>query len=135
MTNCPFGSIDNYRDIESLNAYKELTEAGLRDPEDLMAGIAAKSRDNARTPVQWDASENAGFTTGTPWIMVNPNYVEINAEAELADENSVFYYYQKLIELRRRSEWSDIIVYGKYDLLDPDDENVFSFVRTLDGKK
>ncbi len=135
MTNCPFGSIENYRDIESLNAYKELTEAGLREPEDLMAGIAAKSRDNARTPVQWDASENAGFTTGTPWIMVNPNYVEINAEAELADENSVFYYYQKLIELRRRSEWSDIIVYGKYDLLDPDDENVFSFVRILDGKK
>lgn len=135
MTNCPFGPIENYRDIESINAYHELTETGLREPEELLSCIAYKSRDNARTPMQWDASENAGFTTGTPWIMVNPNYREINAEKELADENSVFYYYQKLIDLRRRSEWTDVIVYGDYELLLPQDEAVFAYTRCLEGKK
>ena len=78
MTNCPFGLIENYRDIESINAYYELTEAGLRQPEELLSCIAYKGRDNARTPMQWNDQENAGFTTGTPWIMVNPNYKEIN---------------------------------------------------------
>ncbi len=135
MTNCPFGSIENYRDIESINAYHELTEAGLREPEELLSCIAYKSRDNARTPMQWDSSANAGFTTGTPWIMVNPNYKEINAEKELADENSVFYYYQKLIRLRRQSEWSDVIVYGDYELLLPQDEAVFAYTRSLEGRK
>jgi len=135
MTNCPFGPIENYRDIESINAYHELTEAHLREPEELLECIAYKSRDNARTPMQWSDAENAGFTTGKPWIMVNPNYRQINAEKELADENSVFYYYQKLISLRRRSEWSEVIVYGDYELLLPDDEAVFAYTRTLDGRK
>ena len=129
MTNCPFGSIDNYRDIESINAYHELTESGLRQPEELLECIAYKSRDNARTPMQWDDSANAGFTTGKPWIMVNPNYTAINAKAELADPDSVFHYYQKLIGLRRQSKWKNEIIYGDYQLLAPEDTEVFSYLR------
>lgn len=135
MTNCPFGPIENYRDIESVNAYKELTEAGLRQPEELLDCIAYKSRDNARTPMQWDDGENAGFTSGSPWIMLNPNYKTINAKAELADPDSVFHYYKKLIALRRNSKWSDLIVYGRYELLAPEDEAVFAYTRELDGQK
>lgn len=129
MTNCPFGPIENYRDLESLNAYRELTEAGLREPEELLESIARKSRDNARTPMQWDDSENAGFTAGKPWIMVNPNYTEINAKAELADEDSVFHYYRRLIALRRESEWKNEIVYADYQLLAPEDEDVYAYLR------
>ena len=135
MTNCPFGSIENYRDIESINAYRELTEAGLREKDELLDCIAYKSRDNARTPMQWTGGENAGFTAGTPWIMVNPNYQTINAEAELQDQDSVFYHYQKLISLRRHSPWSDIIVYGHYRLLAPEDPNVYSYIRESDAGK
>lgn len=135
MTNCPFGPIENYRDIESINAYHELTEAGLREPEELLGCIAYKSRDNARTPMQWDDSEHAGFTTGEPWIMVNPNYKEINAEKEMNDPDSVFSYYQKLIKLRRDSEWSEVIVYGDYELILPEDEAVFAYLRTLGERK
>lgn len=135
MTNCPFGPIENYRDIESINAYKELTEAGLRQPEELLECIAYKSRDNARTPMQWDGGENAGFTSGTPWIMLNPNYKTINAKAEMADPDSVFHYYRKLIALRRGSPWSDVIVYGNYELLAPEDEAVYAYTRELDGQK
>ena len=135
MTNCPFGGIENYRDIESLNAYRELTESGRREPAELLACIARKSRDNARTPMQWDNTANAGFTTGTPWIMVNPNYTAINAEAERADPDSVFHYYRKLIGLRRNSPWKDVIVYGTYALLAPEDEDIFAYTRTGDGKR
>ena len=135
MTNCPFGPIENYRDIESINAYYELTEAGLRQPEELLSCIAYKGRDNARTPMQWNDQENAGFTTGTPWIMVNPNYKEINVEKELADPDSVFHYYQKLISLRRNSKWSELIVYGDYELLLPEDEHVFAYTRSLGDQK
>ena len=129
MTNCPFGPIENYRDIESINAYHELTEAGLREPGELLEGIAYRGRDNARTPVQWDDSANAGFTTGTPWIMVNPNYKTINAKAELADPDSVFHYYRRLIALRRESEWKNEIVYNGYRLLAPEDEQIFAYLR------
>ncbi|MBQ9268335.1 MAG: alpha-glucosidase [Oscillospiraceae bacterium] len=135
MTNCPFGPIENYRDIESINAYRELTEAGLREKDELLDCIAYKSRDNARTPMQWTGGKNAGFTAGTPWIMVNPNYQTINAKAELQDQDSVFYHYQKLISLRRRSPWSDIIVYGHYRLLAPEDPNVYSYIRESDTGK
>ncbi|MCQ2442240.1 MAG: alpha-glucosidase [Oscillospiraceae bacterium] len=135
MTNCPFGAIENYRDIESINAYHELTESGLREPEELLECIAYKSRDNARTPMQWDDSPNGGFTTGTPWIMVNPNYREINAKKQLLEPDSVFHYYQKLIWLRRKSNWSVMIVYGSYDLLSPEDENIFAYIRTLGDKR
>lgn len=135
MTNCPFGGIENYRDLESINAYYELTEAGLREPEELLECIAYKSRDNARTPVQWDDSPNGGFTTGQPWIMVNPNYMTINAKDQLLDPDSVFHYYQKLIWLRRKSKWASLIVYGTYDLLAPEDENIFAYTRQLGERK
>lgn len=135
MTNCPFGSIENYRDLESINAYHELTEAGLRQPEELLECIAYKSRDNARTPMQWNSSKNGGFTEGAPWIMVNPNYKEINAEQEMADPDSVFHYYQHLIALRRSSSWSDIIVYGHYELLAPENPQVFAYTREYEGRK
>ena len=135
MTNCPFGSIENYKDLESINAYHELTEAGLRQPEELLECIAYKSRDNARTPMQWNSNKNGGFTEGTPWIMVNPNYKEINAEQEMADPDSVFHYYQHLIALRRSSSWSDIIVYGHYELLAPENPQVFAYTREYEGRK
>lgn len=135
MTNYPFKSIDECRDIEILNAHKELVGGGRMSEEDLMDGIRAKGRDNARTPMQWDDTKEAGFTTGKPWIGVNPNYKTINAKAELEDSNSVFYYYQKLIELRRKSQWSDIIVYGTYQLLDKEDENISAYTRQLGDRK
>lgn len=135
MTNYPFKSIDECRDIEILNAHKELVGGGRMSEEDLMDGIRAKGRDNARTPMQWDDTKEAGFTTGKPWIGVNPNYKIINAKAELEDKNSVFYYYQKLIQLRRNSQWSDIIVYGTYNLLDKEDENIFAYTRQLGDRK
>lgn len=132
MTNTVFNSVDDFRDLESINAYKELIESVLYTKEDMFPKIAHKSRDNARTPMQWDASANAGFTTGTPWIAVNPNYKKINVADQLKREDSVFHYYQKLIRLRKENE---IIVYGNYELLLPEDENIFAYVRTLDNQK
>jgi len=132
MTNTVFNSVDDFRDLESINAYRELVESGLYTDEDMFPKIAHKSRDNARTPMQWDASENAGFTKGTPWIAVNPNYKKINVADQLKREDSVFHYYQKLIRLRKENE---IIVYGNYELLLPEDENIFAYTRTLDNKK
>ena len=132
MTNTVFNSVDDFRDLESINAYRELVESGLYTDEDMFPKIAHKSRDNARTPMQWDASENAGFTTGKPWIAVNPNYKKINVADQLKREDSVFHYYQKLIRLRKENE---IIVYGNYELLLPEDENIFAYVRTLDNQK
>ena len=132
MTNTVFNSVDDFRDLESINAYRELVESGLYTDEDMFPKIAHKSRDNARTPMQWDASENAGFTTGTPWIAVNPNYKKINVADQLKREDSVFNYYKKLIRLRKENE---IIVYGSYELLLPEDENIFAYTRTLDNQK
>ena len=132
MTNTVFKSVDDFRDLESINAYKELIESGLYTKEDMFPKIAHKSRDNARTPMQWDASENAGFTAGTPWIAVNPNYKKVNVADQLKREDSVFNYYKKLIRLRKENE---IIVYGNYELLLPEDENIFAYVRTLDNQK
>ena len=132
MTNTVFNSVDDFRDLESINAYRELIESGLYTKEDMFPKIAHKSRDNARTPMQWDAGENAGFTTGTPWIALNPNYKKINVADQLNRDDSVFHYYQKLIKLRKEYE---IIVYGKYELLLPDDENIYAYVRTLGNQK
>lgn len=128
MTNYPFRSVEDFRDIESINAYRELTEQRGMDPAVLFPMIAAKSRDNARTPMQWDDTENGGFTTGTPWIAVNPNYVEINAREQLLRRNSVFQHYKKLIAMRHHYE---IIVYGHYQLLLPDDPDLFVYTRDL----
>lgn len=132
MTNVPFGGIEDFRDIESINAFHELTKAGIMEEDRMMECIRYKSRDNARTPFQWDDSENAGFTTATPWIMVNPNYPEINAKEQMARQDSVFHYYQKLIQLRKQY---DIIVYGTYQLLLPDSRELYVYIRELDGQK
>ncbi len=132
MTNCPFDSLDEVRDIESLNAFKEMTETGTITPEDMLRYINLRGRDNARTPMQWDGSENAGFTKGTPWIKLNPNYKEINAAAELADQDSVFSYYKKLIALRTQET---VIVYGDYQLLEPESGSLYVYTRALKEEK
>ena len=132
MTNTVFKSVEDFRDLESVNAYRELIESGLYTKEELFPGIAHKSRDNARTPMPWNDEKNAGFTTGTPWIPLNPNYTKINAREQLEREDSVFHYYQKLIRLRKENE---IIVYGKYELLLPEDEKIYAYLRKLGDKK
>ena len=132
MTNCPFNTLDNFRDLESINAFHELTEQGKMTEEDMMAAIGYKGRDNARTPMQWDDSAYAGFSTANPWIMVNPNYTKINAKDQINREDSVFKYYQKLIKLRHESE---LIVYGTYDLILDDDKDIYSYIRTLGDEK
>ena len=132
MTNCPFNTLDNFRDLESINAFHELTEQGKMTEEDMMAAIGYKGRDNARTPMQWDDSAYAGFSTTNPWIMVNPNYTQINAKDQVNREDSVFKYYQKLIKLRHESE---LIVYGTYDLILDDDKDIYAYIRTLGDEK
>ena len=131
MTNVRFDSIEQYQDIEIRNMYRERLEKGYAE-KDIMESIYAKGRDNARTPMQWDDTENAGFTTGTPWLGVNPNYTEINARSQLQDENSVFQYYKKLIHLRKENS---IFVDGDFTLLLPEDENIFAYVREYEGRK
>ena len=132
MTNVPFCDISDFRDLDSINAYYELTGRGIFTKEQMLRFLRYKSRDNARTPFQWNSEENAGFTTGEPWIMVNPNYTEINAEEQMKRETSVFCYYQKLIRLRKQHE---IIVYGSYDLLLPEDKELFVYTRALGTEK
>ena len=134
MTNCPFNTLKNFRDLESINAFHELTEQGKMTEEEMMAAIGYKGRDNARTPMQWDDSANAGFSgaDATPWIMVNPNYTKINAKDQVSREDSVFKYYQKLIRLRHES---DLIVYGTYDLILDDDKDIYAYIRTLGDEK
>jgi len=132
MTNTKFESVKDFRDLESINAYYELTKAGVISEKELFPLICYKSRDNARTPMQWDDTQNAGFTTGKPWIALNPNYKTINAKEQVNREDSVFNYYKKLIKLRHENE---IIVYGNYELLFPYDENLFVYQRTLGNEK
>ncbi|MDM5226493.1 alpha-glucosidase [Cytobacillus sp. NJ13] len=127
MTNVRFSSIEEYRDIETLNFYKDALNDGWTEDKALES-IYAKGRDNARTPMQWDSSEHGGFTAGTPWIKVNPNYNDINVEKAMKDPDSVFHYYKKLIELRKKNE---IIVYGKYNLILDHHPEVYTYTRTL----
>lgn len=131
MTNCPISTIDEVDDIESINMYNERLDQGYTK-EAIIESINAKGRDNARTPVQWDNSANAGFTTGTPWLHVNPNYPEINVKQSLADEDSVFYTYKKLIELRKEHA---IVVWGEYELIEDTEEEVFAYYREFSGEK
>lgn len=132
MTNVRFTSIGECNDIEAVNAYRQyVDEHRMVSPEDMLRCISAVGRDNARTPMQWDATENAGFTKGTPWLAVNPNYQEINAEAALADPDSIFYYYQKLIRLRHEHP---IIVYGGFEPLLTESDSVYAYRRVLDGQ-
>lgn len=132
MTNVKFASIEEYKDIETLNMYKEKVNENNEDEAKVMESIYVKGRDNARTPVQWNASEHAGFTTGTPWIAVNPNYKEVNVEQAVADPDSIFHYYKKLIKLRKENE---VIVYGAYDVLLDDHEQIYAYTRTLKKEK
>ena len=131
MTNVRFEDINEYNDIETLNMYKDRISKGYSHDE-IMASIYAKGRDNARTPMQWDSTENAGFTTGKPWLAVNRNYKFINAEDCLQDKDSIFYHYKKLINIRKHN---DTIIYGNYKLLLPEDKNVFAYSRELNGDK
>ncbi|MBN9654969.1 alpha-glucosidase [Halobacillus sp. GSS1] len=128
MTNVHFDTLEDYQDIELLNMYKEKKEQGWSH-EDLMKAIYVKGRDNARTPIQWNNKINGGFTDGTPWIQVNTNYKEINAERALEDRNSVFYFYQQLIRLRKEN---DIITDGRFELLMREDPHVFAYKRVSD---
>ena len=132
MKNVPFNDLSEFRDIESINAYHELTGAGKVAPADMMRYLNLRGRDNARTPMQWDDSASAGFTTGTPWIKVGPDYETVNAKKEMTDPDSVYSYYKKLIHLRKEKE---IMVYGTYELLDPEDEALYVYTRTLGDKK
>ena len=132
MTNIYFDKLEDYRDIESINYFKEFTESGLMTPEHMMKCLMLRSRDNARTPMQWDDSKQAGFTDGEPWIKVNPNYKKINAAQQLENPDSVFHYYQKLIRLRKEK---DIIVYGEFEPLYREDEQIFAYTRKQDQEK
>ena len=129
MTNYPFQRPSDFRDIESVNAYREWCSEGRLSHEVFWPCITFKSRDNARTPVQWDDSPHAGFTTGTPWIAVNPNYTEINAKAETANPDSVFHYYKKLIALRKAYP---VVVYGKYEMMMEDSEELYVYTRAFE---
>ena len=132
MTNTRFRSLADCRDLEEINAWHEYVDDQQRvTPETMLACFDNVARDNARTPMQWDASENAGFTTGTPWLAVNPNYREINAAAETGDPVSVYAYYKKLIALRHTHE---IIVYGTFEPLLEDDPAIYAYARHLDGQ-
>ncbi|WP_129727450.1 alpha,alpha-phosphotrehalase [Ectobacillus funiculus] len=130
MTNPGFNSIDDYRDVETLNIYKLKREQGMSH-EDIMAAIQQKSRDNSRTPMQWDATENAGFTSGTPWIAAASNYKDINTEEAVKDPDSILHYYKKLIELRKQY---DVITYGNYELLLADHPRVWAYIRRTEDE-
>jgi oligo-1,6-glucosidase len=130
MTNVRFPSIQDYKDIESLNMYKEKLEEGWTE-EDILHAIHVKGRDNARTPMQWDETEHGGFTTGTPWIGVNPNYRTINVKEATEDSNSVLHYYRKLIQLRKQHP---IVVYGSFELLEENDEQLFVYRRRYENE-
>ncbi len=132
MTNPKFCRLEDYRDIESVNAFRELTESGLVSGETMMNCLKTISRDNARTPMQWNDEAHGGFTSGTPWIKVNPNYKEINARAELKDPDSVFHYYKKLIALRKKY---DIIVHGVFVSLLDDSDSIYAYERQWEGKR
>ena len=129
MTNPYFDDINKYRDVESHNIYKIKEKEGLSNKE-ILDILMQKSRDNSRTPMQWDNSKNAGFTTGTPWIGIPDNYRKINAEAALNDENSIFYHYKKLINLRKNEE---LMVIGKYEDIDLENEKVYAYRRVGDN--
>ena len=131
MTNVAFDNIENYRDIETLNFYREMTKKG-HPKEKITEAIYRISRDNARTLMQWDDSPCAGFTTGIPWIKVNSNYPEINVAHNLKDSNSIFHYYQKIIRLRKENL---IMIYGDYQLILEDDEHIYSYLRTLNQER
>ncbi len=133
MQNCPMNSIEEYDDISTRGEYKIALEAGLSEEEALKV-CYLNSRDNARTPMQWTDSENAGFTTGIPWLKVNPNYKSINVENQLKDENSVLSYYKKLLALRKSENYKEVFTYGTFTPLFENMENIFAYERNSNDK-
>ena len=131
MTNIGFDSIEQYRDIAAINGYKKTVNSG-GDVEHFLKTLKFLSRDNGRTPMQWDGSENAGFTTGTPWLPVNPNYTTINVKAQEGDPNSCLSYFRKMVKLRKDNP---VLVYGDYELVRPEHEQVYAYTRTLGDVK
>ena len=131
MTNVQFESIDDYDDVAVKNMYRIKREEGVSH-EDIMAVIWASSRDNSRTPMQWNGDVNAGFSTAAPWMKVNPNYTEINVEKQEKDEKSILSFYKKMIALKKENE---IFTYGTYDLLLEDDKQIYAYTRTLGEEK
>jgi oligo-1,6-glucosidase len=132
MTNYPWKNLSEMKDNESLGNYRQAVEKGIVDEKDAFTALRTISRDNARTPMQWDEGKNAGFSSGTPWMPVNPNYVRYNAKDEQEDADSVYHYYQKLIQLRHDS---DLIVHGHYQLLDQENPDLFCYEREWNGEK
>ncbi|WP_349409639.1 alpha-glucosidase [Pseudalkalibacillus sp. SCS-8] len=132
MTNVTFERLEDYKDVEIHNFYRDVVENGNEDPDMIMEAIRAKGRDNARTPMQWNTDTNAGFSNAEPWIKVNPNHTEINAANQVNDPNSVYSYYKQLIQLRKEHE---IIVYGDYELILEEDEQIYAYTRTLGDEK
>jgi oligo-1,6-glucosidase len=130
MTNAPFDTLDDFEDLNTINDVREKEEAGW-DRETVLAHHRQISRDHARTPMQWDASEHAGFTDGTPWLAVNPNHDTVNAKAARANPDSVYHYYRRLLRLRREH---DVLVYGDYALLAPDHPSVYAYRRPLEDR-
>lgn len=128
MTNVKFENIDDYKDIETLNMYKDRLNRGF-STEEIMDSIYKIGRDNARTPMQWSSEQYAGFSQSEPWIQCNENYKDINVESQIGDENSVLEYYRKLIKFRRESNLKDIIMYGEYELILEEYENIFAYNR------
>jgi oligo-1,6-glucosidase len=131
MTNAGFTSISDYRDMPTLNEYQNQKNTG-GDIEKFIETIKNNSRDNGRTPFQWNDSTNAGFGAGTPWIKVNPNYSTLNAFTQEKDPNSVLNYFRQVVKLRKETS---LLVYGKYTLLDKNNPDVYTYTRELDGKK
>lgn len=131
MNNIRFGKIEDYRDIESINMYKQIEKQG-GDLQRFLNGQKISARDNGRTPFQWNASSNAGFTTGTPWIKVNQNYTTVNAAVQEKDPNSILNYFRKMVKLRKEAP---VLIYGKYTLLDKNNPDVYAYTRELNGKK
>ena len=130
MTNIEFNDLADFADIESVNAYKERMANNILK-EEILKSLRAKARDNARTPMQWNSDVNAGFSKVKPWYRVNRNYIDVNVEKALADKNSIFYCYQKLIKMRKENP---IMIYGEYDLLLAEDKNIFAYTRKYEDK-
>ena len=130
MANYPFGGLEDFADVESLNHYVQAVSAG-EDPAHVLAALRRMSRDNARTPVQWDDSPSAGFTTGTPWLAVNPDHVEWNAARQRQDPQSVLAHYRRLIALRHENP---VVALGDFAMLLPDHSEIYAFTRSLDGE-
>jgi oligo-1,6-glucosidase len=131
MKNIRFDKITDYRDIGTINKYKEAVARG-NDPATFLESVKNTSRDNSRTPFQWDSTAHAGFTTGTPWIKVNPDYLTVNAAAQEKDPNSILNYFRRVVQLRRENP---VLVYGRYSLLDRDNPDVYAYTREDSGKK